>query len=60
MDLTKQQKSEIIAFIDFNNYTFSLNDLLEEYKKYKAFEYVSFSFKKVLKHFDKIFTRENK
>ena len=57
MTLTDKQKNDIEKFIEHCRYSFSIEDLLEEYKKYKDFNYVSHSFKKVFETFSKIFKR---
>ena len=55
--LTNEQEDEIKDFIKLSNYSFSLNDVLEEYEKFKEYTYVSFSFKKVFEKFNTIFVR---
>ena len=52
------ERLKIEEFIKFNSYSFSINDILEEYEKYKDFTYVSHSFKKVFEEFSNIFRRE--
>lgn len=59
MELTKEEIEEIESFIGVCNYTFDIEDVLEEYEKFKDFTYVSHSFKSVFAKFDKIFTRED-
>lgn len=57
IQLTKGQEEDIKKFIAENNYTFSVIHVKEEYLKYKEYEYVSNSFKKVFEKFDEIFVR---
>ena len=57
--LTKKQIEEIKEYIKYNNYSFSIEEVLEEYEKYKDFSYVSHSFKKVFTNFSNIFIRED-
>lgn len=57
MTLTDEQAVEIEKFIKNNHYTFSIKDVLDEYKKFKNFDYVSHSFKRVFENFSQIFTR---
>ncbi len=57
MTLTKKEIEDIESFIGINNYTFDIEDVLEEYEKYKDYIYVSYSFKKVFEYFSDIFPK---
>lgn len=57
MTLTGEQAVEIEKFIKNNHYSFSIKDVLDEYKKFKDFDYVSHSFRSVFENFSQIFTR---
>ena len=55
--LNTNQTREIELYIDSCEYSFSINDIIEEYEKYKNGFYVSYSFKQVFKHFSHIFKK---
>ena len=55
--LNSNQIREIELYIDSCEYSFSINDIIEEYEKYKNGFYVSHSFKNVFQHFSHIFKR---
>jgi hypothetical protein len=55
--LTSNQIREIELWIDSKEYTYTINDVLEEYKKYKDCYYVSYSFKQCFIAFEHIFVR---
>ena len=56
--LTEIEVVEIEKFIIYNGYSFRFEFLFEEYEKYKNFEYVSHSYKKVFEKFSTIFKRD--
>ena len=58
MKLTKDQETMINQYIFANKYTFTLDHVLEEYRKWKNGYYISRSFKKVIENFPTIFIRE--
>ena len=55
--LNSNQIREIELYIDSCEYSFSINDIIEEYEKYKNGFYVSYSFKQVFEHFSHIFKK---
>lgn len=57
--LTTAQSEEIKSFIQLNHYSFSIEEIVEEYEKFKDFDYVSHSFKKVFEKYNQVFKREN-
>lgn len=58
MELTKEQEQEIKEFLAYQGYDITIDFLLEEYEKYKNWEYVSYSYKKTFEHFLFIFPRD--
>ena len=55
--LTDAQIREIELYIDSYEFSFGINDVIDEYEKYKNGFYVSHSFKNVFQHFSHIFKR---
>ena len=55
--LTEEQKNEVKDFINWSNYSFSIDEVLEEYEKFKEGVYVSHSFKQVFFKFNTIFVK---
>jgi len=56
-ELTPEQEKEVLTFIKDCNYDFGIKFLLEEYKKWNEYEYISHSYKKVIEEFPSIFVR---
>jgi len=46
---------EVEAFIKHNHYSFSIGDVMEEYKKYQNCDYISHTFKKTIENFPQYF-----
>ena len=55
--LNDAQNREIELYIDSCEFSFDINDVIDEYEKYKNGFYVSHSFKNVFQHFSHIFKR---
>lgn len=55
--LNTNQIREIELYIESCEFSFNINDVIEEYEKYKNGFYVSHSFKNVFLHFNHIFKR---
>jgi len=58
LELTQDQEVEIKEFLAYQGYDIGIDELLEEYEKYKNYFYVSHSFKKTFEHFIFIFPRD--
>lgn len=58
MELTKEEELEIKEFLAWSGYDMKIDDILDEYEKYRDGEYVSHSFKKVFTQFNILFTRD--
>lgn len=58
LQLDCNQRQEIELFIKIKGFSFSINDVIEEYEKYKNGYYVSNSFKQVFLEFQNIFIKE--
>jgi hypothetical protein len=57
LKLNTVQIREIELYIDSCEYSFTINDVVEEYEKFKNGFYVSYSFKQVFKYFSHIFNK---
>lgn len=58
MELSKEDEQEIKEFLAYQGYDLTIEYLLEEYEKYKDWDYVSHSYKKTFERFEMLFPRD--